>query len=66
MRHEISMAAGQILNFLETHGETSALALRSSLKFSQTLLFLALGWLSQQDKIDLVFRDRSCWVLLKK
>jgi hypothetical protein len=65
MWHDIGQTAGLVLGFLSERGESSSLQIRSSLKISQTLLFLSLGWLAREGKIDIVYRDRSYWVSSK-
>ncbi|MBL8023233.1 MAG: winged helix-turn-helix domain-containing protein [Elusimicrobia bacterium] len=66
MRDEIGLTAGQVWDFLESRGETSTLHIRSSLKITQTLLYLALGWLAREGKISLLYRDRCYWVSLHR
>jgi hypothetical protein len=66
MGDEIGQVAGQVWWFLDRHGESSTLHIRSSLKITQTLLFLALGWLAREGKISLLYRDRSYWVSLRR
>lgn len=65
MWDEIGQAAGQVWSFLDLHGECSTLQIRSSLKITQTLLFLALGWLAREGKITMIYHDRSYWVRLR-
>ncbi|MBL0350552.1 MAG: winged helix-turn-helix domain-containing protein [Elusimicrobia bacterium] len=65
MHHEIGQAGGLVLEYLTRQGESSALQIRSDLRLTQTLLYLALGWLSREGKIDIVARDRTYWVLVK-
>jgi hypothetical protein len=65
MHHEIGHAAGEVWSYLTPQGECSVLKIRSDLKYSQTLLFLSLGWLSREGKIDLVYRDRTYWARAK-
>jgi hypothetical protein len=66
MRDEIGLTAGQVWEFMDGRGETSTLQIRSSLKITQTLLFLALGWLAREGKISLLYRDRCYWVTLQQ
>ena len=66
MWDEIGQAAGQVWGYLDVHGESSTLQLRSSLKITQTLLFLSLGWLAREGKVTLLYRDRSYWVSLRR
>lgn len=54
LQNDIGIAAGDIWRYLDAHGEASTLQLRSSLKLSHTLLFLALGWLAREGKVRAV------------
>ena len=66
MQDEIGLTAGQVWEFLDGRGETSSLQIRSSLKITQTMVFLALGWLEREGKISLLYRDRCYWVSLRQ
>ncbi|HRY29490.1 MAG TPA: winged helix-turn-helix domain-containing protein [Elusimicrobiota bacterium] len=66
MTNEIGRVAGDVWRYLERNGETSALRLRSALKVSQSQLFLALGWLSREEKILLVTDEKGYRVSLKR
>ncbi|MBK8574840.1 MAG: winged helix-turn-helix domain-containing protein [Elusimicrobia bacterium] len=66
MGDEIGQGAGQVWGFLDVHGESSTLQIRSSLKMTQTLLFLSLGWLAREGKISILYRDRCYWVSLRR
>ena len=66
MWDEIGQTAGQVWGFLDAHGESSTLQIRSSLKITQTLLFLSLGWLAREGKVNLLYRDRCYWVSLRR
>jgi hypothetical protein len=66
MWDEIGQTAGQVWEYVNLHGESSTLQIRSSLKITQTLLFLSLGWLAREGKIALLYRDRSYWVGLRR
>ncbi|MBI4396151.1 MAG: winged helix-turn-helix domain-containing protein [Elusimicrobia bacterium] len=66
MWNDIGQLAGDVWRYLDLHGETSTLKLRSSLKISQSLLFLALGWLGREGKIHIVSSDRGYRVSIKR
>lgn len=66
MWHEIGQTAGQVFQYLETRSEASSLQIRSHLKITQSLLFLSLGWLSREGRVEILYRDRTFWVQLKK
>ena len=62
MWNEVGETAGEVWRYVMEHGETSTLKLRSTLKIPQSLLFLALGWLAREEKVDIIYRDRHYWV----
>lgn len=66
MQDEIGQTAGLVWEFLDINGESSTLQIRSSLKITQTLLFLSLGWLAREGKVQLLYRDRCYWVSLRR
>lgn len=66
MWHEIGQTAGLVYQYLETHPEASGLQVRSALKITQTMFFLSVGWLCREGRVDLVYRDRSYWVTIKR
>lgn len=63
---EIGALAGDIWRYLDQHGETSTLKLRSALKVSQSFLFLSLGWLSREGQIDIVSGEKGYKVSLRR
>ncbi len=65
MQQTIGNTAGQIWEHLHAHGATSALRLKSALSISNSIMFLALGWLAREDKIDLVEEGHSFTISLK-
>ncbi len=66
MQPEVGEAAGEVWRYLDRHGEASALKLRADLKISQSLLFLALGWLSREGKITLLREERGYRAVLRR
>lgn len=65
-KEEIGQIAGDVWRYLDQHGETSTLKLRSALKVSQSALFLALGWLSREDQVTILTEDRGQRVSLNR
>lgn len=52
---EIGIVAGKIWNCLnEQNGEIDVIKLKNSLEVTNSILFLALGWLLREDKIIIV------------
>lgn len=51
MTNRIGFIAIDICNMLKDCGEVSVLKIRSRLNISNTLVFLAIGWLSREGKV---------------
>jgi hypothetical protein len=54
MNEQIGITAGRVWNYLAENGPTTIIKLKSSLEVSNGHLHLALGWLSREDKIELI------------
>ena len=54
MQNRIGMAAGQIWHFLDENGESTPIKIKAHLGLSNTMLYLALGWLSREGKVNIV------------
>lgn len=65
MHAKIGQTAGEIWRYLNQHGETSTLRLRSALKVPQSHLYLSLGWLSREGKVNIINGERGQRVSLK-
>jgi len=61
----IGSIAGKIWQYLNEHGEATILEIKFALGYSNSLIFLALGWLTRENKINLVESDRTYRVSLK-
>jgi|WetSurMetagenome_2_1015567.scaffolds.fasta_scaffold732654_2 hypothetical protein len=51
MQEKIGDTAGKIFQFLEKNGEVSVLKLKTSLKLSNSLVCMGIGWLAREDKL---------------
>ena len=54
MNELIGNTAGRVWQYLSDNGPTTILKLKSALEVSNGLLHLSLGWLSLEDKIELI------------
>ena len=54
MQDRIGLVAGQIWHFLNEKGESTPIKIRAHLGLSNTMLYLALGWLSREGKVKIV------------
>ena len=54
MKDQIGVNAGRVWNYLTDNGPTTIIKLKSVLEVSNGQLHLALGWLSREDKIDMI------------
>ncbi len=52
MQEKIGSTAGQVWEYLFKNGTVTAIKLKSELGISNTALYLALGWLAREDKIE--------------
>ncbi|MEN3013382.1 MAG: winged helix-turn-helix domain-containing protein [Endomicrobiia bacterium] len=63
---EIGLTAGRIWNYLNNKNDfVEVLELKFELKLNNTDLYLALGWLAREDKIEFLVEDNSLKVKLK-
>jgi len=53
MKNVIGEAAGEIWRYLSNNGDASFTALKKSIKRNPNELYLALGWLSREGKIEI-------------
>jgi hypothetical protein len=65
MQSSIGFIAGDIWKYLIENGDSSTIKIRASLGISNTMLYLALGWLSKEDKINIISKDYSYKISLK-
>jgi LEA14-like dessication related protein len=65
MQSDIGLVAGDIWKYLIENGDSATIKIRVSLGISNTMLYLALGWLSREDKINIVITDYSYKISLK-
>lgn len=65
MVDKIGEAAGKIYHFLEKNGEVSVLKLKTSLKLSNSLICMGLGWLAREDKLNVKDNRKDVKVSLK-
>ena len=65
MIERIGHAAGEIWGYLLEHGESSPIKIKANLGMSNTMLYLALGWLARENKVNIVQQDYSYKISLK-
>ncbi len=65
MNDRVGFAAGEIWKYLNENGESSPIKLKASLGLSNTLLYLALGWLAREDKVNIRQHEYSYRISLK-
>ncbi|MGH7379324.1 MAG: winged helix-turn-helix domain-containing protein [Candidatus Methylomirabilales bacterium] len=59
MREAIGEAAGKVWRYLEAQGSRSVSQIQRDTRLSQSLTYLALGWLAREDKIRLAQERRA-------
>lgn len=65
MIDKIGDTAGKIYQYLEKNGETSVLKLKTSLKSSNSLVCMGIGWLAREDKVTVKDAKKDVKVSLK-
>lgn len=65
MIDRVGFAAGEIWKYLLENGESSPIKIKANLGLSNTMLYLALGWLAREDKVNIVQQDYSYKISLK-
>jgi hypothetical protein len=62
---KIGLTAGDIWHYLSENGKSSPIKIKSVLGISNTMLYLALGWLSREDKVIVEHGEYSHKISLK-
>ena len=65
LQDRIGEVAGWIWDFLENEGESSVTGIVDSVDASRSKVFMAIGWLAREDKLDFVDEGRGSKVRLK-
>lgn len=65
MINRIGFAAGEIWKYLDENGESSPIKIKATLGLSNTMLYLALGWLARENKVNIEQVDFSYKISLK-
>jgi hypothetical protein len=65
MQYLIGTTAGQIWQYLDQHGAVTAIKIKSALGIANSELYLALGWLAREDKIEIAEYDHTFKISLK-
>ena len=52
MQDRIGEVAGYVWDFLEAEGESSVTAIADAVDVPSTRVYMAIGWLAQEDKIE--------------
>lgn len=65
MNGEIGLAAGEIWNLLDSNGKASINKLSSEINKPNNIIYMGLGWLAREDKIEIVKSKKGTKVSLK-
>lgn len=65
MREDIGNAAGTVWRYLETHGSRNVSQIQRETGLSQSLTYLALGWLAREGKVHFGQERRALLVSLE-
>lgn len=66
MEERIGQTAGKIWKHLEKNGEASSLKLKTALLIPNSLLYMAVGWLAREGKIQTDENERGYTFSIKK
>ena len=66
MINKIGITAGQIWKYVDKNGEVTALKLKSALGITSTVLYMGIGWLAREGKINIVEYAKGYKISLKK
>ena len=66
MISKIGITAGQIWKYIDKNSEVTALKLKSALGITNTVLYMGLGWLAREGKINIVEYAKGYKISLKK
>jgi len=65
MREDIGDAAGKVWQYLEAQGSRSVSQIQRDTRLSQSLTYLALGWLAREGKVRFAQERRALLVSLE-
>ena len=65
MREAIGEAAGKVWRYLGAQGSRSVSQIQRDTRLSQSLTYLALGWLAREDKVRFAQERRALLVSLE-
>jgi len=65
MREDIGDAAGKVWQYLEAQGSRSVSQIQRDTRLSQSLTYLALGWLAREGKVRFAQERRALLVGLE-
>ena len=65
MKEQIGINAGRVWQYLADNRSTTIIKLKSALEISNGHLHLALGWLSREDKIEMIEQGNTYRIVIK-
>ena len=65
LKDQIGYSAGQIYNYLNSNGESTFSKIKKELDLKGNFADLGLGWLAQEDKVEISKKGASVSVRLK-
>lgn len=64
MEEQVGITAGKIWHYLRQRGRTDVIMIKFELNINNSLLFLALGWLARENKIEILQENNTFFVRL--
>jgi hypothetical protein len=65
MMDEIMQVPGKIWHYLNSHGESTIYQIKKEIKLPDSLIYMGIGWLAKEDKINIRRDGGSIKVSLK-
>jgi len=62
----VGKTAGKVWHYLNDHGKTSLSGLEKAVKAPRGVVFMAIGWLAREGKLEFAQENRSTQVWLRE
>lgn len=65
MQELVGTTAGRIWEYLSAHGPSTVLKIKASLGIPNSQLYLALGWLAREEKLEIIEFEHTYKIALR-
>lgn len=66
MEAEVGATAGRVWKYLEANGEVPAIRVRAALEIPNSLLYMAVGWLARENKVQIRPSEKGFLLSLRR